>query len=171
MTLQKNLLDVIRIMEFDETLLRLLTLPSEDYANGILDPLNPTIPNILDNPDKDALGQLQEDVIYKISKTDDLENREICRIYVYAGRRNPTQTNFLYADQDIVFDLIVHDSFEKVDLRSARIAERLNELFATEHITGIGKMHYLDGNPINAPKNYIGYKHEFRIVDAMKGMR
>lgn len=170
MTLQNNLLDVFKIMRNDEQLLRLLTFPSEDYSEGVLDPLDSNLQNILDNPNKEETMKIKDDVIYKIPKTDDLETRAICRIYTYAGRRTPTRTNFLYADQDVVFDLIVHDSFENGDLRSSRIVERLNELFATEDVTGIGKMLYEGGDPISAPKNYIGYKHVFKIVDRMKGI-
>lgn len=171
MSLQRNMLDIFEKLRNDEKLIRLLTLPARDDTKGIKEPLDQTLPDVLDKSSKSSLeiNEIKDDVIYKIPKIDDLEDRQICRIYAYPGKRRSNDGNFLYADQTIVFDLIVHESFEKGDLRSARIIDRLDEMFTLKNISGIGKMIYLDGDPIAAPKNYIGYKHLFKIVEANGG--
>ena len=59
------------------------------------------------------------------------------------------------ADQEIVIDILCHSDFENGDLRSMRIADRVNELIALERITGMGKIDYVLGSRINAPKDYV----------------
>lgn len=171
MSLQRNLLDIFEVMRNDEKLIRLLALPARDDTQGIKDPLDQTIPDLLDksNYTSEEITRLKNDSIFKIPKVDDLEDRQICRIYAYAGKRRANNGNFLTANQNIVFDLIVHESFENGDLRSARIVDRLVELFSLQRVSGIGKMIYLDGDPIAAPRNYIGYKHLFQIVEFNNG--
>ena len=159
MSLQRNMLEIFEKLRNDEKLIRLLTLPARDDTKGIKEPLDQTLPDILDKSNKTSLeiNEIKDDVIYKIPKIDDLEDRQICRIYAYPGKRRSNNGNFLYA------------SFEKGDLRSARIIDRLDEMFTLKNISGIGKMIYLDGDPIAAPKNYIGYKHLFKIVESNGG--
>lgn len=167
MGMQQNFLDILSVIRNDETILRLLYYAPKDNVNGVLDPLNQSLPDIL-KMDAEIRNQIRNERIYKIPKADDLATKEICRVYVYPGRRTSTNGNFLYANQQVVFDILVHESFEDGDLRSTRIVERLNELFALTYVTGIGKMQYLDGDSINAPKNYIGFRHVFKIVDFKK---
>lgn len=167
MGMQQNFLDILSVIRNDETMLRLLYYKPEDAVKKVPDPLSPTLPDILKMESKKK-NDIRNDCIFKIPKSDDLINKKICRVYVYPGRRTSTNGNFLYANQQVVFDILVHESFEDGDLRSTRIVERLNELFALTYVTGIGKMQYLDGDSINAPKNYIGFRHVFKIVDFKK---
>ena len=167
MGMYENFLDFLKLLRNDEILLRLLYYAPEDIVSKIPDPLSSSLPDIL-KMDAKTRNQIRNERIYKIPKSDDLIDKEICRIYVYPGRRSSNNGNFLYANQQVIFDILVHEKFEDGDLRSSRIVERLNELFAMEYITGIGKMDYLDGNPIGAPKNYIGFRHIFKIVDFKK---
>lgn len=167
MGLHEDMLTIFNKLRNDETLLRLLYYPPEDLAKGVKDPLDSILPNILDM-DKKELIKLRNDRILKTSKDVDLSAKEICRIYLYAGRRSSNNGNFLFADQAVIFDIVCHDIFEEGDLRSNRIADRLNELFALENVASFGKMDYLAGEPRSAPKNYIGFRHVFSIVNFKK---
>lgn len=153
-----NFMDILNVLRNDEDLLRLLYYPPKDLVKGIKDPLDSSLPNILDM-DKMKLKNIRDEHIMKSAKTDDLEDKEICRLYVYMGRRRPDTVSYAVAKQQVIVDVLCHNDIENSDLRSNRIADRLSYLFAWEHITGLGKMDYVDGNNINSPKEYIGYRH------------
>jgi hypothetical protein len=146
-----NLSDVYKALTSDEILLRLLYyLPS----SPIDDPLSTDKPNILDMENR---WDIIRDVIKPIEKTDDLENTPKCRLFVYPGNRNSTG-NYLLANQEIVFDILVHIDFQDMDLRLSRICDRINELVCNKKITGIGKVLFDSGGRIGAPANYIAYR-------------
>jgi hypothetical protein len=98
--------------------------------------------------------------IMKSAKYKDLENDKICRLYVYAGRRNPNG-NYLTADQELTIDILCHSDFENGDLRSLRLSDRLNEMFCQSRLVGIGQMDFVGARQINAPYEYIGYQVVF----------
>lgn len=163
MGMQQNFLDIFKIVCRDEELLRLLHYPSQNDVKKVADPLSDKLPNILDMSVKDRL-KITDKSVFKIAKDEDLSSDEICRVYIYPSRRSAT-SNPEFANQQVIFDILVHEKFENGDLRSMRIFDRLNELFNHKLITGIGKMVYNDGQPIPSPKNYIGYRHVFKIVE------
>lgn len=158
MGMYDNLKDIVKIFRFDETLLRLLYYPPKDIANNIKDPLDDSLDNVLDI---DMDWSIRDKRIMLIPKSDDLENNPLCRIYLYAGRRNPTR-NYHVANQEVIIDILCHSDFEK-DLRSMRISDRVNDLLFNERVTGLGKLDYEDGSPISAPLNFVGYRHVFKF--------
>jgi hypothetical protein len=102
-------------------------------------------------------------------KTDDLTpDKPMCRIFLYAGRRTPDRGNYGISDQEVVIDLLIHESFENGDLRSYRIGDRLNKLLVAENITGVGKINYYRGTPISSPRSYIGYQHVYEFGSVKK---
>lgn len=163
MGMYENLNDIVKLLYHDEELLRLLYYPPTNFSN-IPDPLDPSLQDMID---LDADWKIRLDRIMKTSKSDDLETNEICRIYVYAGRREPTK-NYHVADQEVVVDVLCHNDFENGDLRSLRISDRVNELLVLERVTGMGKMDYVGGNPINAPSNYSAFRHHYKFGSTKK---
>ncbi len=163
MGMYDNLKDINKVLRNDETLLRLLFYPPQDVVNGIKDPLDESLPNILDN-DPMELRVLREKRIKVVPKSDDLVDEPICRIYLYAGRRKSNNGDYIYANQEVIVDILCYETFEH-DLRSLRISDRIIELINNKRITGFGKVKHLNGKPISAPNNYVGYQHIFEIGD------
>ncbi|PGZ96949.1 hypothetical protein COE51_16390 [Bacillus pseudomycoides] len=162
MGMYQNFLDIMNVIYNDEDLLRLLYYPPANLGTDTLDPLDPCLPNIKDMEVKTKWNIINERVMLT-PKTDDLDSKAICRILIYAGRRRPNSGNYLMAHQHFVVDIVCHFSFENGDIRSTRISDRLNELLALQHITGIGKMDYYDGNQLSSPKEYVGYRHIYEF--------
>lgn len=155
-----DFLGIYKYLRNDEQLLRLLYYPPEDIADGIKDPLSPTLSNILDR-DPMELSKIRKEHIMKSLKSDDLVDKQICRIYIYAGRRTPENRNYAFADQQLHIDVLVHNDIENSDFRSNRINDTLNNLLISNNVAGIGKMEYYGGDIITVPKNYIGYKNVY----------
>jgi hypothetical protein len=151
---KKYTLDISNIFYNDEMILRLLTYKPK---NRLDDPLDPSKDNILDK-DEDAKWKIIDDCIMTAPKTSDLEKNAKCRLFIYPGVRRPTDTNFLFANQQINFDVLTHADFQNMDLRNEWICERVNELVFGERLAGVGKVLFKGGQPINAPKDYQGYR-------------
>ena len=164
--MHNHLRDIVKVLKTDETLLRLLYYPPEDLAKNVPDPLDVRLKNILE---MDIVYQvkIRNEHIYLSPKADDLDTKHLCRIYAYAGRRRPN-SNYLTADQEIIVDILCHFDYENGDLRSMRIADRINELICLERVTGMGRVDYVGGGQINCPKNYTGYQHIFKTVGFKK---
>ena len=149
--------DAFDVLIGSETLKRLLWYPPRDTDN--FDPLSPLLPNISD--DDELNWQVIEDRILLNSKSDDLAENEKCRVYLYLGDVNSTN-HPIFVKQEIVIDVLWHELFDN-DLRFNSITQELKSLLSNKQITGIGKMEYNDGMPINAPKNYSAYRHIFQV--------
>jgi hypothetical protein len=154
-----DFLKIIKYLKSDEELNRLLYYPPEDLGNAVLDPLDSSLPAIMSMNVEQRAGIINKRIM-KSTKYKDLEKDSICRIYVYAGRRNPN-SNYQSADQELVIDVMCHSDFENGDLRSLRIADRLNELFCQSRLVGIGQMDFVGARQINAPYEYTGYQVAF----------
>jgi hypothetical protein len=166
MGMHKNFMDILNVLYQDETLLRLLYYPPKNLIGNIKDPLDATLTSML-TIDSDWV--IRKSRIMKTAKVDDLTpENPMCRIFVYAGRRSPDNGNYAMANQGVIIDILCHNSFEEGDLRTSRIADRLNELFISERVTGIGKMDYTSGNPIGSPSGYVGFQHIFKFTEFKK---
>ncbi|WP_299831222.1 hypothetical protein [uncultured Metabacillus sp.] len=155
MGMYENVNDIVKKFYHDDHLLRLLYYPPTNYST-ILDPLDPSLENVIDI---DEEWSIRDERILLVPKTNDLEDNPLCRVYLYAGRRTPTG-NYQVAKQEIIVDIVCHSDFEK-DLRSMRISDRINELLFNERITGVGKIDYVGGGQISVPSNYVGYSHRY----------
>ncbi|GIN23112.1 hypothetical protein [Siminovitchia fordii] len=165
MGMYKNMQDILKAVRFDEELLRLLYYNPEDYLSKTLDPLDERLPNILDM-DLGKQWEIRDERIMITPKDDDLTNKRICRIFVYFGDRFPLpqKKSYLIASQDIVVDVLCHADFENKDIRSTRIGDRLNQIFALSDVTGMGKMEYVRGRVLTrTPSQYVGFQHIYRF--------
>jgi hypothetical protein len=162
----KNFMDILNVLYKDETLLRLLYYPAENLDGNVKDPLDVSLPNILDI---DSDWSIRNSRIMKAPKDDDLNpDNPICRIFVFAGRRTGDNGNYALATQNVVIDIFCHNSFEEGDLRTTRILDRLNELFVYERITGITKMDFLNGDNYPSPSGYVGYRSTYKYGSIKK---
>jgi hypothetical protein len=161
MAMYDDFLKIIKYLKSDEELNRLLYYPPEDLGKDVLDPLDSNLPNIMTmNVEKRA--EIINKRIMKSSKFKDLEKESICRLYVYAGNGSSSSGNYLFANQELVIDILCHSDFENGDLRSFRISDRLNELFCHQNLVGIGQMDFVNRRPIGAPVEYVGYQVVFK---------
>lgn len=156
--------DTFDVLIASENLKRLLWYPPEDLLTDTPNPLSPELPNLSD--DEYLNWKVIEDRILLNSKSDDLVDDPKCRIYLYLGSRNRTN-NPMYVNQEIIIDVLWHELFD-MDLRLESISETLQQLLVGKYVTGIGKMSYDDGFPINTPKNYSGYRHIFQVGSSNK---
>jgi len=154
MEMRKNIQDIYKVLTTDETLLRLLYYPA---SNPLDSPLSPSKQNILEMPDNEKWSIIL-DRIKTTPKVDDLvDDTPKCRLLFYAGTRNSTR-NYLIADQEMVFDVLVHMKFDDLDQRLSWICDRLNDLLFNQRITGMGKAEFKSGREIGAPNGYVGYR-------------
>ncbi len=168
MGMYKNIQDILKAVRFDEELLRLLYYKPEDYLSKTLDPLDERLPNILDM-DLGKQWEIRDERIMVTPKDDDLTNKRICRIFVYFGDRSPQRGNYKMAEQDLIVDVICHSDFENGDIRSTRIGDRLNQIFALSNVTGVGKMNYVRGRLLNrVPSQYVGFQHIYSLGSTKK---
>jgi hypothetical protein len=144
----------------DEILMRLLHYKPRDSKTKRPDPLDVSLPDITTSKN---YWDIIEEKIMTATKSSDIEEKAICRIYLYEGRRRPKFDSYLLVDQEIVIDVLVHESYQS-DLRMSWICDRINELIALEYIAGYGKLTYVAGNPRQAPIGYSKYEnvYEFR---------
>jgi hypothetical protein len=156
MGMYDDFLKIIKYLKSDEELNRDLYYPPEDLGSGVLDPLDTSLPNIMDMDIEQRSGIINKRIL-KSAKYTDLQDEEICRLYVYAGTRRPNG-NYLSADQELVIDILCHSSFENADLRTLRISDRLNNLLCQSRLVGIGQMDFVGARQINAPYEYCAYQ-------------
>lgn len=153
MKMRDNLQAIYKELTTNEKLLRLLYYKSTNWNDS---PLDEAKSNILDMP-VDEKWAIINDRIKKTNKSDGLDTVKINRILFYAGNRKGTG-NYLVSDQDIIFDILVHQDFDDIDLRLSWIADTLNDIISNQNLTGIGKIQNKMGGQISAPQNYIGYR-------------
>lgn len=138
----------------DEDLLRLLHYKP---LNRLDNPLDESKTNILDKP-VDDLWELIDFHLVPAIKIDDLVENQICRIFYYPGNGNPTNSTYLFSNQEYIFDVLVHNDFQIMDKRLEMICDRMNELVFNKRIGGIGKTLFKRRHPINTVKNYMGFR-------------
>lgn len=157
--------DTFNVLIGSENLKRLLWYPPADILTNIPDPLSLELPNISD--DENINWKVIEDRILLTSKSDDLANEPKCRVYLYLGNRRPSSDNMLMVKQEIIIDVLWHELFDN-DLRFDAVSKTLNRLLLNKRITGVGKMTYYNGDNINAPQNYQGYRHIYQVGSRKK---
>lgn len=155
--------NIYQLLINDEELLRLLWYRPQQLEG--IDPLDENLLNVKDMADYwDIVNQR----IMLAEKENDLLEKPICRLYISAGRRRGVFNNYLLATQEIVISMYVHEDYE-MDMRSAWISDRINELIALEYIEGgIGKMDFVAGNARVAPLQYRRYDLIFEFTTGKK---
>lgn len=159
---------IYQVLIADEELMRLLNYLPQGYFNNEyhVDPLDDSLPNLVD-VDSDDYWQMVDERIILGEKTSDLLESQLCRIYIYEGRRRPVFESHVVATQEVNIDIFIHESFDR-DLRITRITDRINELIALERIAGFGKLEYTAGNPREAPTHYRRFLHQFKMSVSKK---
>lgn len=146
----------------DEKLLRLLYYPPSNVVKRIPDPLSDDLDNILDK-DIDNYWKIVDEHVFRSDKADDLQEKRICRIYVYAGKKRRSLGNARTGKREIVVDVFCNQDFD-VDYRLETISDRLSDvLFLSRVDGGLGTIDYRDGYDFTAPKGYSAYRHIFEV--------
>ena len=156
--------NIYQLLINDEQLLRLLWYKPQQL-DGI-DPLDPSLLNVKDMAD---YWDIVNNRIMLAEKENDLLECPICRLYISAGRRRPVFNNYLLATQEIVISMYVHEDYE-MDMRSAWISDRINELIALEYVEGAmnQRMEFVAGNARVAPIQYRRYDLIFEYTASKK---
>jgi hypothetical protein len=148
------------ILRKDEELMRALCYLPEDTEEDILHPMDELLPNIVDE-DNETYWETVDNHIKLHEKITDIENKSLCRLYIYLGRRRPVFNNYLIAQQEIIIDIFVHNDYSD-NMRIGWISDRINELIALKRLNGtFGKLEYASGNSRDAPIGYSKYQHMF----------
>lgn len=146
----------------DEELLRLLYYKPK---NKLDNPLDSAKPNILDKP-VDELWEIIDYHLVPAIRLDDLQKESVCRIFYYAGYGRSAKKNYLFSNQEYIFDVIVHNDIQITDKRLEKICDRLNDLLFNKRIGGVGKTLFKVRQPINGvPSNYMGFKLVYEFVN------
>lgn len=155
--------NIYQLLIEDEDLMRLLWYLPQQFTGK--DPLDIALLNVKDMAD---YWDIVNNRILLAEKENDLLENPICRLYISAGRRRPVFNSYLLATQEIVISMYVHEDYE-LDMRSAWISDRINELIALEYIEGsIGKMDFVAGNARVAPLQYRRYDLLFEYTTSKK---
>lgn len=156
--------NIYQLLINDEQLLRLLWYKPQQL-DGI-DPLDPSLLNVKDMAD---YWDIVNNRIMLAEKENDLLEFPMCRLYISAGRRRPVFNNYLLATQEIVISMYVHEDYE-MDMRSAWISDRINELIALEYVEGAmnQRMEFVAGNARVAPIQYRRYDLIFEYTASKK---
>lgn len=149
----------------DEELMRLMYYKPQDYSLGRLHPLDKTLPDIV--TDEPEYWDIVDNHVVRGTKTTEIQEKGICRLYLYAGRRRPRFGNRLMADQEVMIDVLVHELFDKDD-RLNWIWDRLNELLIHERLAGYGQVDLVAGNPRVAPIGYSKYELTYKFIENKK---
>lgn len=148
---------IYKILRSDEELMRLLVYPPENPDKDILHPMDRLLPNIVDE-ESEAYWELVDKHIMMAQKSSDIEPDALVRLYLYPGRRRAIYNNYVIAKQEVVIDVLMHDSYAN-DMRLQWISDRIYELLSLEYVNGsIGKLDFAQGNNWVAPIGYVKYQ-------------
>lgn len=156
--------NIYQLLINDEELMRLLW-----YKPQQLEGIDPLDSSLLDVKDMADYWDIVNKRVLLAEKENDLIGDPICRLYISAGRRRPVFNSYLLATQEIVISLYVHEDYE-LDMRSAWISDRINELIALEYIEGSmnQRMEFVAGNARVAPLQYRRYDLIFEYTASKK---
>lgn len=155
------LVKIQQLLINDEVFMRLLKYAPEGM-NGrtyVPDPLDESLPNVV-NPQSDEYWKLVEERVRQGNKRSDINDTELCIVYIYHGRKRRIFDNRTLVKQEVKIDIYIHETFE-IDNRMDRLSDRLSYLLMGETgVAGIGRMDYVGSNPREAP---IGYRKQEEI--------
>ncbi|MGG0667661.1 hypothetical protein ABE073_03940 [Lederbergia citrisecunda] len=142
-SMRQVMVNVRNILRSDDELMRLLAYLPENLYTG---------ENIVNKDsngeviDSDEYWEIVDDHIFMGEMNTKIEEVQVCRLFIYPGRRRPVHRSYILAKQEIYIDIVVPEAYSE-DLRMEWIIDRINELLALEHVEGsIGKMDFAQGN-------------------------
>ena len=152
MTRSNHLLEIFTHLSKDENLLRLLYYPSKHLFD---DPLDPEKENILDMGDTTIIA----DRIKFTENVSGFDKNKMCRICFYSGNRRQGSQNNYSINQNVIFDVLVHRSFQESSLRMEKILDCLDNILLKRRFSSFGKVREIDGHPIGkVAEDYFGYR-------------
>jgi hypothetical protein len=160
MKMRKAQVDIFKLLSNNETLLRLLIYLPSSAAD---DPLDPSKLNILDMEEQEKWKLINDRILFTPTHVG-LDQDPKCRICFFHSRRDTNRSNVI-ANQSFNLDVFTHYKFNNVDQRLAWICDTLDEMFANQNITGIGKCIPLPSRELSAPTEYVGFRLVYEFGD------
>jgi hypothetical protein len=149
---------IYMILRGDSDLLKLLYYKSETFSD---DPL--LKPDVLTLPPEEK-NPIINHRIKHTPVTDDLVDEQICRIIMYPGDRRSASGNYKLADQRVTVEVFVHRDYNDIDMRLAKICDRLNDLLNDKKLSSIGKSKMVSASPYQLSKQgYMVYRMEYEF--------
>lgn len=152
------------ILRTDDELWKLLYYKSNGVNDDIL-----SRPSVLDMPPNEKFPIINHRLKHT-PVTDDLADNEICRIIFYPSPRRPQRQSYVIASQSVTFDIFVHRNYNDIDMRLAKICDRVNDLMSHKNIASLGKSEFVSGDPFTmTDEGYVGYTliYKFGSVNAV----
>lgn len=160
-----GLKNVKHILSNDEILLRLLYYLPKDAHNPA--PLSDELENILEMNGEEKWNIIEERIVIG-EKTSNLEDIELCKVYISMGRRRPHLGNMLLVKQEIIVSINTHENYSS-DARLDWIKERINLLLLNKRVAGIGGLDLASGDPRVASRQYQRYDMVFVYLESKGG--
>jgi len=151
----------------DEELKRMLYYEPNSYND---DPLSPDKENISSLPDHWDIVKFRVKKSLAIADILDdnkeLNKEKFARVCMYPNERNTT-SNYMSSNQNIVFEVWVHHSFDETDFRMSMITDRLADLFQGKEIEDVGEMRFMGGRHLGILREgkFVGYRVTYGIGD------
>lgn len=155
---------ILNILRQDEHLLRLLEYNYLDSTGEIQDVLEDHLPNIVGSTQH---SRIASEHIVNAVKEDDIKAIKTCMVLVHLGKRRPVFSNYMLAKQEVLIDILVHNSFQENDFRMDDICDRLDYLLVHERIT-MGKVEISTPIPMEAPKEYYRFQMKYTYWTSKK---
>lgn len=159
---------VLSKLQNDEQLLRLLYYPPEvirtDDGKYVSDVLDPALEDIVGSS---KYHEVVNNHIIRTAKFDDITDKRTCLIFVHPGRRRPETFVSTLVKQELLIDVLVHNSYQEYDYRMDDICDRIDYLLVGEHV-GMGSTELSNPLPMEAPKEYSRFQLRYRYFDNAK---
>lgn len=156
----KMMNEMYQALKCDDHLMRLLYYPFKDEEGDYQNCLDKDeLPDIVGSKEHEKIAQTH---IIKTVKKDDIVAKKNCFILLHLGKRRPVFNNYLLVRQEVLIDVVVHDSYQNSDNRLDDICDRLDDLFIHERF-GLGKVDISTPIPFEAPRGYYRYQLKYLL--------
>lgn len=148
---------VLRTLYQHEKLLRLLYYPPQ--RKGVLPPLSEDLENIIGS---EKQFDIIDTRIVPTEKNSELEDKAICRVTFYFGKQRPQWNNSLVYNQDLYFNVYVHENYD--DLRLEQIVDTLDQILIGSRFQGISKITASGKEPFQGMRQYSQMRCRYKIM-------
>lgn len=162
-TTRRAIQNIYDLLRKDEQILRLLKYAPESVNPDYKSPLDESLPNLYDPAEEsNSYWDIVDERILLTSKLNDIEEKQLARIYVVAGNSRSDLKNRMLIIQDVDIHIYTHDFYEQ-DLRNDWIRERIEYLLLQEPLELVGNLEFDDSRPVPSPKEYTATLNVFQF--------
>ena len=154
-----------QILRNDEKLMRLLHYSPVDEAGRYVNPYDENLPDILTKSNAERY-RIEKAHLVKSVKVDTIVNTKTSIVYVHQGRRREVFGNRFLMRQEILVDVLVHNDYQTMDRRLAKICDRLDSLIVGTRL-GLSETIAVNSIPMESPKEYYRYQLRYEFKETM----